>query len=379
MSDKYYVFGAHSRARTLYEYLRTLKPQDRIMGFLFDNNEVNQDEVDGITVINLRNIAETELDHAATVYIATRGEYHEGITGRLNKLGFSMIIPVTPELDMDMRNRYVKRFFEDKGKKFNKIIDGNGETDKGFESGDGETLKACLFIAKTSYDSDFEKSVSLRSYEKIIQAGCALTDIRLTEASYFDNMSVSAGTDGYEMDSISDRNSQFSEMTALYWIWKHTEFDFVGLEHWRRRFLLPNNWVDLLERDSIDAILPVPLCVMPSLEENFKGRHVPKVWDTTMEILGEIHPDEYERAVEYFRENTLYSPCNMLIARKKVLDDYCAWIFPLIFKLNDQIGEVADRYQNRYPGFVSERLLTYFFDSRLDIYKVAYADKSFLR
>ena len=41
MNRKYYIFGAHPRGRTLYEYLKTLEPQDKMLGFLFDNDEVN--------------------------------------------------------------------------------------------------------------------------------------------------------------------------------------------------------------------------------------------------------------------------------------------------------------------------------------------------
>lgn len=372
MNRKYYIFGAHPRGRTLYEYLKTLEPQDKMLGFLFDNDEVNLAAVDGMQVIDLRKInrslAGSELDLTATVYIATRGEHHKAITGHLKELGFSDIRPVTPELDMDLRNKYVERRFSEKSKRFYKIATNIDGMNKGCVNVDP---RACLFIAKTPYDSEFENPLPLGNCEKIIQAGCALTDVRLKEATFFDNASTS--------DNISACNRQFSEMTALYWVWKHAKYDFAGLEHWRRRFILPDDWVDVMKRDGIDVILPVPLCVMPSIEENFKGRHDPKVWDTAMEILGEVHPEEYERAVSYFRDNSLYSPCNMLIARKAVLDDYCAWMFPVVLELNDRIGEIADKYQNRYPGFVSERMLTYFFDSRSDKYKVAYADKSFLR
>lgn len=86
---------------------------------------------------------------------------------------------------------------------------------------------------------------------------------------------------------------------------------------------------------------------------------------------------DYERALSYFKENSLYSPCNMLIARKDVLEAYCEWVYPMLIELNDRVGKVEDVYQNRYPGFVSERLLTYFFDVNGDKYRVAYADKSF--
>ena len=64
---------------------------------------------------------------------------------------------------------------------------------------------------------------------------------------------------------------------------------------------------------------------------------------------------------------------------KKVLDEYCEWMFPIVLELSKRVGIVDDGYQNRYPGFVAERLLNYYFDSRSDRCRIAYADKSFLK
>lgn len=40
--------------------------------------------------------------------------------------------------------------------------------------------------------------------------------------------------------------------------------------------------------------------------------------------------------------------------------------------------EWEDKYQNRYPGFLSERLITFFFEYHREKYKVVYADKNFI-
>lgn len=377
---EYYIFGAHSRGWTLYEYLKLVKPQDKILGFLYDNDEDNPKEIEGVLVKcipdsggsnadpNATNIF--DLNVAAVIYIATRGVFHYKIEMHLRSLGFTDIILVTPELDADLRNRFMKNEFAKRDKHFIKLERSLPDKERNDDPDMiGRVSDICLYIAKTAQDMDLEKNVSMQDYEKIIQVGCDLTDIVISDAAEFDNKG----------DNISFRNSQFCELTALYWIWKHSGQKIVGLEHWRRRFLLQNNWVDIMERDRIDVILPVPLCVMPSLEENYKGRHVPIVWDVTMEIIKEIHPDEHAVMERYFRNNNLYSPCNMLIARKQVFDEYCAWMLPVIFELNNRIGTLEDKYQNRYPGFVSERLLTYYFDVNGEKYKVAYADKSFLR
>jgi hypothetical protein len=188
------------------------------------------------------------------------------------------------------------------------------------------------------------------------------------DVPYFDNSG----------DNISAQNKQFCELTALYWIWKNAKEDVVGLVHYRRHFILPENWLSYMVNNNVDVILPVPLYVHPNLEANYRSRHVGENWDFLMSYFEENLPEEYEDAKEFFSATGLYSPCNMLIARKEVLNDLCQWLFPILFHVAEKGGILEDNYQNRYPGFISERLISYFFEKNRANYKVFYADKNFL-
>ena len=362
-----YIAGASSRARTTKEYLEKLNPDMKVLAYLVSPEmDDNPDEADGLFVVPISN--ESHVDTSVKVYLGTRGVNHDKLTSELLGIGFSAdnIIPVTPELDMKLRNEYVRKAFEKKGKEFIKLDDLSDGRDA---SGSIYSSSVHLFIAKTVFDSDFEKPVPLRSYEYIIQAGTTPAGTGLSDASYYDN----------EGEGISDKNSRFCELTAMYWIWKNFTDEIVGLEHWRRRFLLPDNWLNVMQSEKIDVILPVPLCVMPSLKENFVTRHLPVFWDETMKIIGRLYPEDLAKAEKYFDDTNLYSPCNMLITRKEIFDDYSSWLFPILLELNEHIGVVEDKYQNRYPGFVSERLLNFYFEVRRSDLKIAYADKSFLK
>ena len=68
----------------------------------------------------------------------------------------------------------------------------------------------------------------------------------------------------------------------------------------------------------------------------------------------------------------------MIIAKKVVFYEVCAFVFPIIFAVMKECGVIDDKYQNRYPGFLSERLISFFFYHNREKYKVVFADKVFL-
>ena len=92
----------------------------------------------------------------------------------------------------------------------------------------------------------------------------------------------------------------------------------------------------------------------------------------------ELHDlESYAVGKEVFAGN-LYSPCNMFIIRREILDELCSWMFPILDAVTEHGGVKADTYLNRYAGFISERLITVFFYMNKDKYRIAYIDKNFL-
>jgi hypothetical protein len=371
---KIYIFGAHSRGQTLAVYLRYLNPEITVEAYLYDNEEENPSRVDGSPVVKL---GETDGLHTEyPVYIGTRGVSFEKITEHLKQVGFCDIRPVTVAFDLDIRNQYLKKFFAEQGRAFVKIDDCEAydAAKQGIERGstaDAETAQAngsvCIYVANSAFDRALQVPYTLQPYERTIQVGAALTDKRLFDGVLTDDTG----------ENISARNHQFCELTALYWIWKHAAEDVVGLVHYRRHFTLPEDWQERMRQNGMDVILPIPLYVAPSLEGNFRKRHDPSDWDYLMEYWKQKDFAEYQEAKQFFRSN-LYSPCNMFIMRREVLDNLCRWLFPKLFAVAEHGGTKEDTYLNRYPGFISERLMTFYFEKHRDRYKVVYADKNFL-
>lgn len=362
-NDKIYIFGAHPRAQTLSVYLQYLYPSLQIQAFLYDNDEMNPKWIHEVPVLQLDSAR--NLDLQIPVFIGTRGIYHKALIEKLQRMGFTDIYPVTVEMDRKLRNAFLETYLPKMGREFCKIDELKYRS---VRCGRNEEVpKVTVYVAKSVFDKPLQESYQLDSYEREIQVGAALTERRLSEEILTDCTGK----------HISERNKQFCELTALYWVWQNAKEDVVGLVHYRRHFLLPEDWLQRIEQHEIDVILPVPLYVAPDLEQNYKGRHDAAVWDVMMQYLEKNRETEYQNAKRFFAGN-LYSPCNMFIMRREILHELCEWMFPILFAAVEQNGEKADVYQNRYPGFLSERLMSFFFDMNWEKYRIVYADKNFL-
>lgn len=349
MKQNIYIAGAHSRARTLGVYLTTIYPEMKIQAYLYDNDESNPESIEGVPVIHIDE--NTALATECPVYLGTRGVYHPDLTQKLRRIGMKEIIPVTPQLDLELRNRFLTLYYAERGRSYDKF--------------ENISESACIYVVRSVFDKPLRQTYLLSAFQREIQVGAMLTQEKI------------CGLTDDTGENISERNQQFCELTALYWIWKNAPQDIVGLEHYRRHFLLQEDWFQKMQDNHIDVILPTPLYAAPSVAQNYRDRHVAADWEFMMDYLKRIYPKDYREAVSFFDTN-LYSPCNMFIMKRSVLDSLCTWMFPILFVCAEHGGVRKDTYQNRYPGFLAERLMTFFFEKNRDQYKVVYADKNFL-
>lgn len=355
---KIYIVGAQSRAKTLSSYIAFLYPEVSVEAFLVDELSQNDGFIQGIPVYKLEN--NNLLQNRLPVFIATKSILHEEIQRTLNDIGFQTVVPVTFEIDNFLRNEYVKKYYEKEQRTFIKLTDLT-------EQNEQYSVDSVVYMAKSIYDRPLQSNYISPNYEKVIQAGAALTKERLLPKILTD----------CEGDNISEKNRQYCELTVLYWIWKNAKEEIVGLSHYRRHFILPDNWQNIMISNKIDVILPVPTFVYPSIEENYKERHDSADWEFLMKYLEKNRPEDYAAAKKVFLEN-LYSPCNMFIMHRAVLNELCSWMFPIVDAVAVHGGIKEDVYLNRYPGFISERLITLFFQKNKNVYKIAYADKNFI-
>lgn len=185
-------------------------------------------------------------------------------------------------------------------------------------------------------------------------------------------------------ENISFKNQHYCELTALYWAWKNLDADYIGLAHYRRHFTLRRNLCfssDKLSRvlnstqveplfDRYQVILPKPRNYF--IETNythFIHAHPEESMQKTKEILAEFHPS-YLASFEHIMKQTKAHRFNMLIMRRDYFNDYCQWLFSILFELENRLDTSSyDAYNQRIFGFISERLIDVYLHANQITYK----------
>ena len=162
-------------------------------------------------------------------------------------------------------------------------------------------------------------------------------------------------------DNISDQNCYYSELTGMYWVWKNSDADYIGICHYRR-YLLDHDSA-LFDQQKIrqvlktyDIITTKNLQLNFPYQEGFVHHHKKVYFDTTEEVLRELYP-EYGNTFEKLaaEKHTYFG--NMLITRKEIYDAYMAWLFDILFNVQSRVKvEEEDSYHRRIFGFLSEFL-----------------------
>ncbi len=173
-------------------------------------------------------------------------------------------------------------------------------------------------------------------------------------------------------DNIADINGKINELTALYWMWKNTTDNIIGLNHYRRCFKsVANDEYAALNRVEIVGLLNrydfiiaegVGATDKPEIidiRNSVESEAFDMAWKVLKDYFKTRSKEEYQ-AMEYVFNNQIIYPCNMFITKKKNMDKFCEWLFPISFYMveNVKINEKWDDYSKRIIGFLMERMLT---------------------
>ncbi len=174
-------------------------------------------------------------------------------------------------------------------------------------------------------------------------------------------------------DNISIKNPYYCELTGLYWAWKNTNADYIGLCHYRRYFSaakhIPKTEEEkfkvVLNREQTEALLTKADVILPkkrnyyieTIYNHYKHTMYIEPLDITGQILQEKYP-EYVKEFEHLKHTTKMHAFNMFIMKKSVLDQYCNWLFDVLGEVEKRVdsSQYSD-FHKRFFGRISERLL----------------------
>jgi len=187
-------------------------------------------------------------------------------------------------------------------------------------------------------------------------------------------------------DSISALNKSFCELTALYWMWKNSHADIIGLNHYKR-FLAPKtNKIEFGGRDiagsddfaelfeGVDIIVPTPVNFAHSAYEHYANNHIHFDLFLLREQIKEHYPN-YIDAYDFILGQNRMIICNMFVSYKKIIDEYCYFLFTILLAMQKMRFYVSyDAYQKRVFGFLAERLFNVWLCKNRHRFCVSYRD-----
>ena len=173
-------------------------------------------------------------------------------------------------------------------------------------------------------------------------------------------------------ENISRLNLYVNEITALYWIWKHTRQDFIGFVHYRRFFTTDGK--NILSTDAARKILREYDIIVNGCEFGYIALHDWKIMLSTRPLAEHVintlrkyialrQPDylsAYDRVTESFGVFCY----EIFMTRRKIFEAYCEWLFSFIIDATEEILSTTDLADSDDPrtyraiSFTAEHLMT---------------------
>jgi lipopolysaccharide biosynthesis glycosyltransferase len=163
-------------------------------------------------------------------------------------------------------------------------------------------------------------------------------------------------------DSSAHLRTSWEGSYLPYWNWSYTpEFDWTA---------------EKLETFSLEnrIFLPNPVDVnfgnYSNLYDQFLGSHPKIIFEALLETW-----DGADSFISFLKKENKLIPYNMAIFSRSDAIQVCDWLFPILTELEDKLISLSsDKYNRRWPGFLAERLLTYYWSNLVVNRSVTYCD-----
>ena len=182
-------------------------------------------------------------------------------------------------------------------------------------------------------------------------------------------------------DNISEKNSSYNELTAVYWAWKNYDVigdpDYIGFMHYRRHFLfrandrvvqkvsgIDDDYFDYINYnqesmehlfDDCDYIAHIGR--VDKVYDHYRSFHHIEDLELAISILKNKYPAFSKTADDYMNMSDV-NFCNMFIMPKTMFFEYCSWLFDIL----EDFERKVDLSEKRL--FISERLTGIFIEHK---------------
>lgn len=173
----------------------------------------------------------------------------------------------------------------------------------------------------------------------------------------------------HEGDNIDFLNPWYCELTGLYYLWKHVDDEIVGLEHYRRYFV--NDEGNLLSESEIREILKDNDVIAP-YQKNKRNEwfcnprkmlfESPVLKEKQEELkhflfLLRYKDENFWNFIQniWLNKNYILSN-NMFISKKNIINNYCEFMFSILFEINNLFKTDLNNKTKRMYGYITECL-----------------------
>ena len=353
------IYGAQGYALGTYEAINTLYPKRKISCFLVTSMGENAPKLRDVPVKEIATFAKEmseEEKRDMEILIATPENVQPEIEETLENFGF----PCHRRLDAQRWDELMKLFHSRLGR-FLPL----SALPVGYHM-----PFTRIYMAKSHVDRPLRNICVLPEYVFPIQVGADCCDVRI--ADLMDNKG----------DNISHKNANYSELTALYWIWKNKlaadmveesgNQQYYGLSQYRRMFDFDNDDLLRLVDNDVDVVLPYPLPYEPNIHAHHERYLSEEDWNTLLTVLKEQQPEYAEALTEILEQHYLYN-YNVILAKKNILKEYCEWLFPILGEVEEHSTPKGCDRHDRYIGYMGETLATLYFMKNTDRLNIVHA------
>ncbi len=347
-----YLYSAGNRAKAITQMIHMGFLQNlSLAGYIVTRREGNRESLanevflDGLPVHLVEEFKGEKEKSDTAVLVVAMEHYHEEIRASLAATRFTNIFYLTDAMERVLVDDCVKWYFERHGIPYHYA----GHVAENRHEGKLQDLDVTLFRVQSEVDVPLSETVPSYEYIVPLQAGAALAGERV--CAFGDDMG----------DNISAQNRYYNELSCLYWVWKNTDHKYSGICHYRRLFESDHALTPLIE-GTADVILPSPAIVYPDLKGYYLGWGLEVYYVVMLAVIRENYADYYETAC-WCAGHNVFIPNNICIADREILDDYCRFLFGVLFEVEERIEGMDTEKQKRC--WLSEHVSTIYFMKRI--------------